>query len=106
MGEEALPAFSWPTRPEDQPPIFPIPLHEITQGYAWGGSNGRGAKVCIVDSGIEADHPFIGGMVRGGAVAERGPEGIVLREEPHDDLFGHGTACAGIIHRLAPEAEL
>ena len=25
---------------------------------------------------------------------------------PHADLFGHGTACAGIIHRLAPEARV
>ena len=25
---------------------------------------------------------------------------------PHDDLFGHGTACAGIIHSLAPEARI
>jgi subtilisin family serine protease len=24
----------------------------------------------------------------------------------HDDLFGHGTACAGIIRRAAPQAEL
>jgi subtilisin family serine protease len=106
MGEEDLPAFSWPTRPEDQPAISPIPLNEITREYAWGGSTGRGVKVCIVDSGIEADHPLIGGMVRGGVVVERGPEGVVLREEPHEDLFGHGTACAGIVHALAPEAEL
>lgn len=29
------------------------------------------------------------------------------REEgPHSDLFGHGTACAGIIRRVAPEARL
>lgn len=25
---------------------------------------------------------------------------------PHDDLFGHGTACAGIIRRVAPECRL
>src|SRR5947209_2747484 len=106
MGEEELPAFSWPTRPEDQPQISPSPLHEITRDYAWGGSTGRDVKICVVDSGIEADHPLIGGMVRGGVVVERGPEGTVLREEPHEDLFGHGTACAGVIHRLAPEAEL
>jgi subtilisin len=27
-------------------------------------------------------------------------------EGQHADLFGHGTACAGIIRRLAPDAEL
>ena len=25
---------------------------------------------------------------------------------PHDDLYGHGTACAAIIRELAPEVEL
>jgi subtilisin len=32
----------------------------------------------------------------------RGPE----YRGPHDDLFGHGTACAGIIRRAAPEATM
>jgi subtilisin family serine protease len=33
-------------------------------------------------------------------------EEVVVDEGPHDDLFGHGTACAGIIRRAAPEATL
>lgn len=104
--DDELPAFSWPTRPEDQPPISPVPNVEVTPEWAWGGSTGKGIKVCIIDSGVEADHPMVGGMVRGGIVVEKGPEGMVVLEEPHEDLFGHGTACAGIIHSLAPEAEL
>jgi subtilisin family serine protease len=104
--DQQLPAFSWPTRPEDQPPIFPIPWQEITPAWAWGDATGCGIKVGIVDSGVEADHPLLGGMVRRGVVVERGEEGPVVRDEAHGDLFGHGTACAGIIHRLAPEAEL
>lgn len=106
MEEQPLPAFSWPTKPEDRPEIFPIPWHEITPEWAWDGGTGRGVKVCIVDSGIDADHPALGGMVRGGVVVERGEEGPILKEQPHGDLFGHATACAGIIHNLAPEAEL
>ena len=106
MAEEDLPAFSWPTRPEDRPAIHPVPWHEITPEWAWGGSTGKGIKVCIVDSGVEADHPAVGGMLRGAVVVERTEEGPVVREQPHEDLFGHGTACAGIIHRIAPEAEL
>ena len=27
-------------------------------------------------------------------------------EGPHDDLYGHGTACAAIVRELAPEVEL
>lgn len=60
----------------------------------------------MVDSGIQEDHPAIGGMLRGGAVVERVEGELTVREEAHIDLFGHGTACAGIIHGLAPEAEL
>jgi subtilisin family serine protease len=104
--EDDLPAFSWPIRPEDRPPVFPVVWEEITPEWAWGGSTGKGIKVCIVDSGIEADHPALAGAVRGGVAVERGPDGPVLREGLHDDLFGHATACAGIIHSLAPEAEL
>jgi subtilisin len=104
--EDELPAFSWPTKPEDQPRIVPVPWEQMTPQWAWGGSTGKGMKVCIVDSGIEADHPALGGMVRGGVVVERSEDGPVVREEAHGDLFGHATACAGIIHSLAPEAEL
>jgi subtilisin len=104
--DEELPAFSWPRRAEDQPPIFPVPWEEVTPEWAWGGATGKGIKVCVVDSGIEADHPALHGMVRGGVVVESGPEGLIVKEEPHGDLFGHATACAGIIHKLAPEAEL
>lgn len=104
--EEELPAFSWPTKLEDQPPILAVPWEEITPAWAWGGSTGTGIKICIVDSGIEADHPAIGGMVRGGVVVERGEDGPIVNEEPHGDLFGHATACAGIIHGMAPDAEL
>ncbi|GAC1472599.1 MAG: hypothetical protein PVSMB7_25440 [Chloroflexota bacterium] len=106
MNEDDLPAFSWPTRPEDRPSVFPMPLEIVTPDWAWGGSTGKGVKVCVVDSGVDADHPMIGGMLRGGVVIERSEAGPVTREEPHDDLFGHGTACAGIIHSLAPEAEI
>src|SRR5919202_4604460 len=106
MSEQDLPAFSWPVRPEDRPALTAVPWQEVTPEWAWGGATGKGIKVCIVDSGIEADHPARDGMVKGGVVVERGPEGPIVREEPHGDLFGHATACAGIVHRLAPQAEL
>lgn len=106
MYEEDLPAFSWPANPEDQPRVSAVPRERITTDWAWGGSTGAGIKVCIVDSGIEADHPALGNSVRGGVVVDRTGDGVEVREAPHDDLFGHGTACAGIIHALAPAAEL
>ena len=36
----------------------------------------------------------------------RRPAGPPLVEGPHADLYGHGTACAGIIRRAAPECEI
>lgn len=35
-----------------------------------------------------------------------GPDGATISQEPHEDVFGHGTACAGIIRSLAPDCEL
>jgi len=106
VDEQLLPAFSWPTRPEDQPRILPVPWHDITPAWAWGDATGAGVKVCIVDSGVDAGHSAIGGMLRGSVVVERSDEEIAVREDAPADVFGHGTACAGIIHQLAPEGEL
>lgn len=86
------------------------PLAAIDREWAWGGSTGRGVRVAVIDSGIEADHPAVGGMVRGGVVVEcdrrtKSQVRLASDDEPRD-LFGHGTACAGLIHAVAPEAEL
>ena len=80
----------------------------ITPAWAFGDGTGAGIKVAIVDSGIDAAHPAVGG-VAGGVVIEPdadAPGGTREREESHDDLYGHGTACAAIIRGLAPGAEL
>jgi subtilisin family serine protease len=57
---------------------------------------------------VERDHPSVGGRLVHSVVVELDDEG-----EPHIrddaeamDVVGHGTACAGIIHGLAPAAEL
>jgi len=86
------------------------PIAGITPEWAWGGSRGQGVRVAVVDSGIEWDHPAVGGMVRGGVVVEFDETAEdhyrIEPEEESADFAGHGTACAGIIHSLAPEAEL
>lgn len=85
-------------------------LSGITPETAWGGSTGQGVRVAVVDTGIEADHPVFEGRVSGGVIIEldeNAEDGYVARpDNPPRDVAGHGTACAGIIHRLAPEAEL
>jgi len=86
------------------------PLGAVTRDWAWGGSTGRGVRVAVVDSGVEHDHPALGGCVRGGVIVSSDDRTRTkVRIEPDDqprDMFGHGTACAGIIHGLAPEAEI
>ena len=102
------PAWSWQFE-EDKlrqvSAILPVP---ITKEWAWGDSTGAGVKVAVIDSGIDAGHPAVGD-VAGGVALEYDPDaedGVRKIEGPHDDLFGHGTACAAIIRKVAPEAEL
>jgi subtilisin len=84
-------------------------LDDLSPEWAWGGATGRGVRVAIVDSGIQADHPVLEGCVDvdDGVLIEVGPDGEPReRTGPHEDAYGHGTACAGIIHSLAPEARI
>ncbi|MBN1399534.1 MAG: S8 family serine peptidase [Anaerolineae bacterium] len=86
------------------------PLAALTPAWAWGDSAGRDVRVAVVDSGIEHDHPAVGDAVHGGVVVEYDASAEdEVRIEPEErprDVSGHGTACAGIVHALAPEAEL
>jgi len=90
VGEISL-ANAWPER--------------VTREWAWGDGSGRGVRVCILDSGVDADHPLVRSLE--GAVAVSMHDGkAVVEEETEGDLCGHGTACAGIVRSLAPECSL
>jgi subtilisin family serine protease len=80
----------------------------ITADWAWGDADGAGVRVAVLDSGIEAAHPAVGGIAGGVAIEpdDAAPDGVRLVGGPHEDLSGHGTACAGLIRALAPRAEL
>ena len=111
MEEEARPAWSSQFAASALRELTAVgPIGGITREWAWGGSTGSGVRVAIVDSGIESDHPAVGGQVRGGIIVSydgRTKTRVRIEEDgERRDLFGHGTACAGIIHTLAPEAEL
>lgn len=78
---------------------------------AWALSRGRGVTVAVVDSGVEAGNVHLGdALVPGRTTFGDGSA------RPDDDLFGHGTAIAGIIAArpvqgsgvvgIAPEAKI
>ena len=67
---------------------------------------GKGVRIAILDSGVEAGHPALGGLKLADDVAIV-EDGLRLKEAPGGvDRFGHGTAIASILRRVAPEAEL
>jgi subtilisin len=78
----------------------------VTPEWAWGGADGAGVRVCLLDSGVDADHPMVGGLDRALEVVD-GPDGeTMVAESASGDIAGHGTACASVIRALAPAASL
>jgi subtilisin len=68
---------------------------------------GRGARVAILDSGVEVTHPALGRISLADDLAVIESSGrLEIVAGQRKDLFGHGTAIADIIHRVAPEAEI
>src|SRR5688572_4741446 len=101
------PAYSSAFQPDAVQYLSPLlPLESITREWAWGGATGKGVKVAVIDSGVDADHPAVGGVVDGYVSISREQEQLVFDTGPHQDVYGHGTACAGIIRSLAPECEI
>jgi subtilisin len=62
--------------------------------------------VCVLDSGIERDHPAVGELAGAVAISIDEEGEPIAEEDTEGDLCGHGTACAGVIRALAPEAEI
>ena len=82
------------------------PWGRADRDWAFGDGTGRGLRVAIVDSGVEASHPAVGGKLVASVAVERAGEDWDVVEADAVDVVGHGTASAGIIHALVPEAEL
>jgi len=100
------PGWSSAFAPEAVRELEPLrPVEEISPEWAWGGSTGKGVKVAILDSGVDASHPAVG-PISGYVTVSQGLDGFDYGSEPHNDDYGHGTACAGIIRRVAPECDI
>jgi len=88
-------------RPYASPKKAPEPAPETEPPLPYPGATGRGVRVAIIDSGVNARHPHISGVA--GGVSVTGPDQI----EPGSftDFLGHGTAVTAAIQEKAPEAE-
>ncbi len=108
MTDPYLPAWSEPFIGERRGALDrSVPIAGIDRETAFGGVDGTGVTVAIVDSGVERDHPAVGGKLIRSVRVEPGEEDPVVVDDPEAiDVVGHGTACAGIIHGLAPGADI
>lgn len=101
------PAWSARFTQEELQHIDPIHhLDTLSWNDACGDGSGRGIKVAVVDSGIDATHPALNGPVNGYVSVEMDGDEAHYHTAIHEDSCGHGTACAGIIRSLAPECEI
>ncbi len=103
---QGVPSWSVPTSRHLLTHLHTEPPLAVSPEWAWDGATGAGVRVCVLDSGVDARHPLVAGLDRAVAVRS-GPDGepVVADCDPEDPV-GHGTACAGIIRSLAPEARL
>ena len=100
--DTALPAWSLPKDAVERISLPSEWPEHVTREWAWGGSTGEGARVCILDSGVEAGHPLVGELESAVAISVGEDDEVLAEEDTEGDVSGHGTACAGIVRALAP----
>ena len=72
----------------------------------WKSRTGKGVEIAIIDSGIEADHPDLVGKIVNSVEAHAENKRIVFLPSDTGDSAGHGTSCAGIVSKIAPDARI
>src|SRR5918997_4010198 len=104
--ERPLPAWSLPAGSAESLALPTEWPGRVTREWAWGGSTGKDIRVCILDSDVEAGHPLVGGLEGAVSVGVGEGEQYEVVDDAEGDLCGHGTACAGIVRSLAPDASI
>jgi subtilisin family serine protease len=101
-----LPSYSLTSEALGEIAVASVWPDELSRDWAFGESRGAGARVCIIDSGIDATHPLVGEVDRAVTVTGTSFDDAEVVADSEGDVFGHGTACAGIIHSIAPECSI
>ncbi|KAM5357027.1 hypothetical protein ACJZ2D_016687 [Fusarium nematophilum] len=79
------------------------------------GFRGQNVKIGIIDTGVDYNHPDLGGCFGPGCVISYGYDFVDDDEDPLDDCGGHGTHVVGIVSAqpnamgflgVAPDAEI
>ncbi|MBI4668772.1 MAG: S8 family peptidase [Elusimicrobia bacterium] len=86
------PMFNPPVTPSEQE--VPWGIERVGAPLAWEQAQGRGIKVCIIDSGVDVSHPDLAGNVMGGVSLV---ESTTTPTADIEDGLGHGTHVNGII---------
>ncbi|MGI5458438.1 type VII secretion-associated serine protease mycosin [Streptomyces sp. CA-249302] len=68
----------------------PWSLQRILLDQLWAQATGKGVTVAVIDTGVDASNPQLGGAMAAGSKSYVGGSGT-------QDLEGHGTRVAGII---------
>jgi subtilisin family serine protease len=87
----------------------PVPASlfgKVDADWAWGGADGSGIRVCVLDSGVDGSHPLVAPVDRAWHVVTADAGTPRVDECEPQDTAGHGTACAGIIRSVAPRVSL
>jgi subtilisin len=82
-----------------------LSLEQARMALAQG--TGKGVRIAVIDSGVEASHPKLAGLklLDDLHIVAEGVQ-VVVKPGDGTDIFGHGTAVASIIHEVAPDAEI
>jgi subtilisin family serine protease len=62
---------------------------------------GRGVRIAVIDSGVHAAHPHVGGVEQGVGIRDDGS-----LDADFVDRLGHGTAVTAAIREKAPAAQI
>jgi subtilisin family serine protease len=105
-GKAALPAWSLPKDALETIALATQWPERVTREWAFDGATGKGVRVCILDSGVDPSHPAVGELESTVTISIGEDDEVVATEDTEGDVSGHGTACAGIVRRLAPDASI